>query len=352
MVPALVEKRENIRGLLKKSMGQLQMALPRHMDANRLFRVAMTSIQKTPDLLNCDPISLVGAVIQCAQLGLEPDGVLGHAYLVPFSGKVTFIAGYRGLIDLARRSGQIESIAAHIVHDGDTFDFAYGLNERLDHKPVLAAEDTPEAPVVAVYAYAKLKDGGFAFEVMSKGQVEAVRGRSKAGKNGPWVTDWEEMARKTVIRRLCKYLPLSVEFATAVKLDGQAEAGEDQNLEIVVVGEDDFDETQAATDQKAADLKGRVKAAKEVKETAPETAPPSTPPAGGNGQLPEAAPAQEPDKPPRTKDESIEMVSAACFDLCKKRSLPMEDLLLEMFPTTPKGKMTLEQWDQFYRTLI
>src|SRR5581483_7497984 len=114
---------------------QLEMALPRHLTAERLLRVAMTAVQNTPKLLECDRTSLYAAVMTCAQLGLEPDGVLGQAYLVPFAGRVQFIPGYKGLITLARNSGDVVSISAHEVCKNDRFFYSFGLNERCEHVP-------------------------------------------------------------------------------------------------------------------------------------------------------------------------------------------------------------------------
>jgi recombination protein RecT len=167
--------------------------------------------------------------MQCAQLGLEPGGSLGHAYLLPFENRKTgktdaqFILGYRGMIDLARRSGQIVSLAARSVYPADKFDYDYGLNEYLIHKPVSKAEDRGQ--LTHVYAVARLLGGGAQFEVMERVDVERVRAQSRAGQSGPWVSHFEEMAKKTVIRRLFKYLPVSIEIQRAVGLDEQAEAG-------------------------------------------------------------------------------------------------------------------------------
>ncbi|MDE9545399.1 recombination protein RecT [Xenorhabdus bovienii] len=236
-----------IQFINKPSMkAQLAAALPRHMAPDRMIRIVTTEIRKTPALANCDMQSFVGAVVQCSQLGLEPGSALGHAYLLPFgNGKsktgqpnVQLIIGYRGMIDLARRSGQIVSISARTVRDGDKFHFEYGLNENLTHVP----GENEDAPITHVYAVARLKDGGVQFEVMTVKQVEKVRTQSKAGTNGPWVSHWEEMAKKTVIRRLFKYLPVSIEMQKAVVLDEKADANIDQDNAAIFEGE--FEEVQ------------------------------------------------------------------------------------------------------------
>ncbi|WP_336193369.1 recombination protein RecT [Providencia stuartii] len=220
---------------------QLAAALPRHMTPDRMIRIVTTEIRKTPALATCDMQSFVGAVVQCSQLGLEPGNALGHAYLLPFGNgkaksgqsKVQLIIGYRGMIDLARRSNQIISISARTVRQGDNFHFEYGLNEDLTHTP----SENEDSPITHVYAVARLKDGGVQFEVMTYNQVEKVRASSKAGQNGPWVSHWEEMAKKTVIRRLFKYLPVSIEMQKAVVLDEKAEANVDQENATIFEGE-------------------------------------------------------------------------------------------------------------------
>ena len=197
---------------------QMQMALPRGMDADRILRIAMTALRQTPKLGACTPASFIGALFQSAQLGLEPSNGLGQAYLVPYGQAVTFIIGYKGLIELARRSGQISELYAYPVYAADHFNFTLGLHRNIDHQPAVDGEPA-DKDLVAVYAVAKFKDGGTDFEVMTRGQVDAIRKRSKASGNGPWVTDYAEMARKTVLKRLCKRLPLAVETQNALAQD-------------------------------------------------------------------------------------------------------------------------------------
>lgn len=225
------DKVSNIRNLLEKSKQQIKMALPSHLNPDRMLRICMTSVQKNPTLLECSPESLIGAIIQSSQLGLEPDGVLGHAYLVPYGKVCTFIPGYKGLLALARRSGEISTVYAEVVHSKDVFEFELGLTPRLKHIPT---DDEEEGTFSAAYAIAKLKDGGVQFVVMRKGAIEKIRKRSKASSNGPWVTDFEEMAKKTVLRRLCKLLPCSVEMEKAVALDERAEVGLPQEIDVEI----------------------------------------------------------------------------------------------------------------------
>lgn len=237
-----------------RTKAQIALALPKHMTADRLARIAMTELRKTPKLMQCDQMSFLGAIMQCAQLGLEPGGALGHAYLLPFDRRqkqgnqwvtvateAQLIIGYRGMIDLARRSGQIVSLSARAVHENDTFSYAYGLEEKLEHVP---CEDGNPGALTHVYAVARLKDGGVQFEVMSKAAVDKVRALSKSSEKGPWVDHYEEMAKKTAIRRLFKYLPVSIELQRAVNIDEKAEADIPQDNASVITGEysviDDF----------------------------------------------------------------------------------------------------------------
>lgn len=252
---AKAEKPKTIAGLLTDPSikQQLALALPKHMTADRLARIALTEVRKVPKLAQCDQASFLGAIMQCAALGLEPGGALGHCYMIPFENRranrteVQFIIGYRGMLDLARRSGQIVSLEARTVHAKDQFDVELGLDSKLVHRPDWNAED--RGPVTFVYAVAKLKDGGTQFEVMSRTEIERVRNESQGYKtavryakpgqeaNSPWATHFEEMAKKTVIRRLFKYLPVSIEIQRAVGLDEQADLGITQDSPLVIEGE-------------------------------------------------------------------------------------------------------------------
>ena len=220
---------------------QMALALPKSLTPERLTRIVMSECRKTPTLLNCSPTSFYGCVLQCAQLGLEPGSALGHCYLLPFgNGKASdgrpnaqLIIGYRGMIDLARRSGQIVSISAHCVHEADEFHYEFGLHEDCRHVPAAMAD---RGPVTHVYAVARLVGGGFQFDVMSRAEIEAVRSQSKAGTKGPWVTHWAEMAKKTVIRRLFKLLPVSIEAQRDVEVDEKTDRGEAVTASDVIDG--------------------------------------------------------------------------------------------------------------------
>ncbi len=230
---AKVSPLESARRALELMKPQLASVLPEHLTADRLVRLVIAALQGTPALLDCDRASLYRAVMTCAQLGLEPDGVLGQAGLVPSRGKVQLVPGYQGLIALARDSGQIPSINAQAVHRNDHFDYAYGLNERLEHVP--GGGDRGE--ITHFYAYAKLKDGGHCFDVMSRVEVDAARDRGEsyqdylAGRSegSPWVNGYAEMGKTTVILRIARFLPLTVRKAAA--LADLYEAGKTASLD-------------------------------------------------------------------------------------------------------------------------
>lgn len=291
-----------VKSFFESQKSTLAAVLPKHVSPDRMLKIALGALRTTPKLMECTVESLMGAVVQCSQLGLEPNTPLGHAYLIPFEKKkksgnqwvtdkveTQIVIGYKGLIDLARRSGQVVSIAAHAVHANDHFDYAYGLDEKLEHKPAMSAR----GPVIAFYAVAKLVGGGHAFEVMSAEQVNEIRDASQNYKfardkeKTVWGQHYEEMGRKTVLRRLFKYLPVSIELATAAAIDDVGAGGKSQALDTVLDGDyitpseaDDHDEgevidqsTGEITDQRAqqadmtisyADLLGQIQKANDI----------------------------------------------------------------------------------------
>lgn len=229
------KKPQTVEEWIKSMAPAMNEALPKHIDIDRFTRIAMTQLRTNPVLRQCSVPSLLASIMQCAQLGLEP-GLLGHAYLVPYNNRklgtkeVQFIIGYKGLIELARRSGNIESIAAHEVCENDEFVFEYGLEEKLIHKPALKDRGKP----YLYYAYAKFKGGGHQIEIMTLEDIEKIRKRSKASDNGPWQTDYDEMAKKTIIRRLSKYLPISVEVMRGIEQDETVKTEISSNMTDVV----------------------------------------------------------------------------------------------------------------------
>lgn len=190
----------------KEAKAQFKAALPRHLTPDRFVRIALTALNRNPNLLNCTKQSVVQCLLDLSQLGLEPDGRKAH--LIPYGDKCTLIIDYKGLVDLARRSGEIADIHADIVCANDTFEYSFGTDGKLVHKPSLIQE---RGDVIAAYSFVRLKDGSSSYEVMTIKEIEAIHQRSKAKDSGPWKTDWNEMAKKTVFRRHSKWLPVESE---------------------------------------------------------------------------------------------------------------------------------------------
>lgn len=209
---------DTLRDLLIANTKGISSMVPEHLTPERLMRVAVNCVSKTPALQKCTPSSLLSCVMAAAEVGLEPGGVLGQFYLVPFGDVATPIIGYRGLLELARRTGEIASVRAVVVYEKDTFKITEGIEQTIIHERYLG--DGGAGQLKYAYAVAKLKDGTVHVEVMTRAQIDAIRARSRSGNNGPWVTDYDEMAKKTVFRRLAKWLPLSSErFQKAIERD-------------------------------------------------------------------------------------------------------------------------------------
>ncbi|WP_305138590.1 recombinase RecT [Dubosiella newyorkensis] len=212
------KKREpkSTKDWLKVYEGEIAKALPTQVGPERFNRICATMLTANPKLAQCTPESFIGAVLNSAQLGLEPNTPLGEAYLIPYGNNVQFILGYRGMIRLARNSGEIAMIKAHAVHANDEFHYELGLNPNITHVP--ASGD--RGPVIAYYAFYKTKDGDFDFEVDTKAALEAHgRKYSKTYAKGPWTTDFDAMAKKTLIKRVLKFAPLNTEIAIKIAQD-------------------------------------------------------------------------------------------------------------------------------------
>lgn len=192
--------------------GQVSKALPRHLTPDRFIRVALTALTRTPKLMQCTQESLFKCLLDCSAFGLEPDG--RRAHLIPYGDQATLIVDYKGIAELAMRSGVISNLHADVVCENDVFEYDKGFvtEHKIDFKK-------PRGNVYAAYSICRFKDGTEKAEVMTKDEIEDIRKRSKAGKSGPWVTDWNEMAKKTVFRRLSKWLPLSSELRDAAEND-------------------------------------------------------------------------------------------------------------------------------------
>ena len=215
-----VEKSKDmeLRAFIKKNVDMFKMALPKTITPERMMRIAMTAISMNKKLASCTQTSFLGALLTAAQLGLEVNTPLGQAYLIPYNTKngllCQFQIGYQGMLELAYRSGKFKRIKACVVYKGDEFEYSYGLNAILRHKP-LASEEP-----IYVYALYELVNGGTDFEVWTWQKViEHGKTYSKSFNDGPWMSHPEEMAKKTVLKALLKYAPKAVELAEAVVSD-------------------------------------------------------------------------------------------------------------------------------------
>lgn len=219
-----VEKKQpaTVYEFIEAMKGEMARALPRHLNPDRMARIALTEVRRTPLLARCTQASFGGALMTCAQLGLEP-GVSGEAYLLPFRNKkkqiyeVQLIIGYQGMAKLFWQSPLARSLDAQAVYEHDpVFEYAYGLEPKLIHKPRL---DGDRGKAIAYYAVARMEGGGSAFVVMSPTDIEKIRTRSRAKDDGPWQTDYDAMAKKTCLRQLFKLLPRSPELSQALTQD-------------------------------------------------------------------------------------------------------------------------------------
>ncbi|MBP0970321.1 MAG: recombinase RecT [Oscillospiraceae bacterium] len=218
-----VDNKKTIQGYIDRMQGEIKKALPSVLTPERFTRMVLSALSRNPALGNCTPQSFMAAMMTAAQLGVEPNTPLGQAYLIPYNNhgkmEVQFQLGYKGLIDLAYRSGEVEIIQAHVVYENDEFDFEYGLDAGLKHKPAQGDRGEP----VYVYGVFKTKDGGYGFEVMSMEDVRKHAAKYspsvRANRSSPWQTNFEEMAKKTTLIKALKYAPLKTDFVRAANSD-------------------------------------------------------------------------------------------------------------------------------------
>lgn len=204
---------------------QFAAALPKFLDTEHFIRSAITEMRMNPALAECSVPSVLGYFMQAAACGLEPASMLGQCYPVPFNNKntrqkeVTFILGFRGMLSIARRSGEIASVVAEVVREKDEFSIEYGMEPKLIHKPYIEGDP---GKMIGAYVVVRFKGEGVEplIKYMPKSEIDAHRRRSKASSSGPWVTDYDEMAKKTVFRSVFKWLPISIEQIQATTTDG------------------------------------------------------------------------------------------------------------------------------------
>lgn len=233
------------KDFVTKNVPAIESAMPRiGITAESIARTALSQMYRNPQLLECDRMSVMRAIVEAASLGLT--FALGRAYLVPFNNKVKsvdgrhdtwrkeaqLIPGYQGLVDLVRRSTGVKSVIASAVYEGDEFNYSAGLTEdTFFHRSLVEPQDEK---LTHAYCIIRFLDGGYQWIVLTKKQINAVRARSKAGNFGPWVTDYAAMAIKTAVRRCTKLCPASIELVRALELDNRADMGEPQELAVEI----------------------------------------------------------------------------------------------------------------------
>lgn len=285
----------SVGDVMKAMQRQMMAALPKHLSADRMIRVALNCIRKNPKLLDCEPASLFGCITEASTYGWELGGVLGHAYLVPFRRECTLVPGYKGLIELCRRSSQISTISCEVVHEGDEFRYSLGDDPHIHHKPNDRDPKRDSKPITHIYAVVRLRDGGVQRSVWSREKIESHKeqyskgwdwaengDKSKGGgkKDSPWHTAWPVMAKKTVLRDMVNrgMLPVSPEYRDMVeRTEGEDMAG--MEIDAIDIVPQEADEaagyieaetherpqtTPEVDEQLAADLEGELSATDKV----------------------------------------------------------------------------------------
>lgn len=218
----LDKPQKTLRDYIKSMEGEIKKALPSVLTPERFTRMMLSAVSNTPKLPECTPKSFLAAMMSAAQLGLEPNTPLGQAYLIPFKNKgvleVQFQVGYKGLIDLAYRSGEVDIIQAQAVHENDEWECEFGIEPKLRHVPA----DTNRGEVVRYYAMFRTKTGGYGFEVMSVDDIKAHAAKYSQSFNSsfsPWKSNFDAMAKKTVLKQCLKYAPMKSDFVKAIASD-------------------------------------------------------------------------------------------------------------------------------------
>lgn len=259
-IQTAVEKQSNngstssIKELINSDImrAEFKKALPSIMTAERFLRIANSALSSNPKLASCSRQSFLAALMTSAQLGLEVNTPLGQAYLIPYGNQCQFQIGYKGLIDLAYRSGQVKTIQAHTVYTNDDFGYELGLEPTIRHKPAITNRGEP----IHYYAVVKLKDGGDCFAVASKEDIINYKNKfSKMANGGAWVTNFDEMAKKTVLKQALKYAPLKADFMRQVATDETIKEtiSDDMTLENIVEIEIESEEMEIENSETVTD---------------------------------------------------------------------------------------------------
>lgn len=213
-----MNKKQDLKSLIRtdSAMKEITASLPEHVNPERWTRTVLTCLNKNPKLSQCTRTSFFSAMMDCSELGLEPNG--RDAHLIPYGDQAQLIVDYKGLIKLAYQSNQISSIYANVVYEGDQFDYATCEHVPWGWMPV-SERQGDRGKAIGAFVVIEKKEGSIHRERMTFDEIEAIRKRSKAGRSGPWVTDWDEMAKKTVFRRASKWIELSPHVEKAAELD-------------------------------------------------------------------------------------------------------------------------------------
>lgn len=296
---AVPQRDRTIKGFLTgdEFKRQVGAALPTHLKPERFIRVAITALTRTPKLHDCTPESFFKCLLDLSAMGLEPDG--RRAHLIPYGNQCTLIVDYKGIVELVRRSGEISYIHCDVVYDGDDFAYEYGSGAFLRHRPDLEGKRERKK---ATYSFVKMRDGSEDFIVWSMGQVEAIKARSKASGSGPWKTDFDEMAKKSVFRNHSKWLPFSPELREKIEHDDDTVA---IDADFSIEGPTGSKEAQAEIAKNKLSQLGKSKeakaAAQDLKES-PKQEPPA-PVAPPEPTAPEETTQPEPQEPKTLADQ-------------------------------------------------
>jgi recombination protein RecT len=237
-----IARKQSAKDYIEKIQRQIINILPQEIDKKKYIQAAIFAVNKIPKILECTPISIMNCVMESSRLGLEIGGIRGECYIIPYNDRkndrtvAQFMLGYQGMLSLLFKTGRVKNIQVKEVYEDDHFAFEYGNRGYLIHQPSLKED---RGAFKAVYAMIETTNGGFPFEVMSKSEIDKIRDMSQDYKykkeNSIWGKFYPAMAKKTVIRQLFKYLPLTAEIQRAVLLDEQADSG----MQDIIISDND-----------------------------------------------------------------------------------------------------------------
>jgi recombination protein RecT len=294
------EKQTKLKSLLMRAIPSLKGIVSQRLDPERLCRVFLAATSRRPELLDCTPNSFLNSLMQAASVGLEPETPLGHAYLIPYRNKHTgemeavFQISYKGLILIATRSGPVASVTACAVYEKEHFKVMRGTDEKIEHEPIFYEEERGE--LIAVYAVVTQKNGCKKFDVMTCREIESIRQRAASARSkSPWDTDWEEMAKKTVFRRVLKTIPIENEKLASMVNDPPDGGGKDTHYDFNMPVLDDTTPDASQAEPAAPPVEQQQERARE-EPAAPAPAAQASPPArsAAQAQPPFGRPAQPP----------------------------------------------------------